>query len=457
MTKVRGLSVVAILILAGLTLSGCGLLFGFGRPPVALIEASPGVGRPPLTVNFDGTGSYDPDGAITAYKWDFGDGTAAIGSRVSHTYSGAGFYLVSLTVKDNSGKRGKDTRIIEVYSFTSVALPTGDGPIAAVAADFNRDGNQDLVIADQFADQATILLGNGDGTFSSHEMELGDGPIYLEAADLDHDGLLDLVVANLIESTVSVLLGNGDGSFKHFKDYQVGTGPLSFAIADLDRDGDLDLAVVCDFSDEIVLLWGRGDGTFSKGNSLKDERLENLKSITFGDFDRDGNQDLAAVAADSANVGIFLGSGERDFRPPLLFSTGPAPHLIRRADLDGDGKDDLVIAEQGGLALLLGWGAGSQTFHPAVHLGTGGTPSSVALLDLDGDGRLDLVVTDRDGDRVGILIGRGDGSFEPPLEFDVGSGPTAVLGLDANNDRRLDLVTTNRDDDTLTLLLNATP
>jgi PKD repeat protein len=455
MIRMKGITLGAILIIVGLGLSGCDLLFG--RPPVAVIEASPRVGKPPLMVQFDGTSSYDPDGQITAYKWDFGDGTTATGSRVSHTYSGAGFYAVSLTVKDNSSKQGKDMRIIEVYSFTPVAIPAGDGPIAAVAADFNHDGNQDLVIADQFSDEATILLGNGDGSFRAREMGLGDGPIYLEAADLDHDGILDLVVANLIESTVSILLGNGDGSFKAFRDQQVGNGPLSLAVVDLDKDGNLDLAVVCDFSDEVLLLWGEGDGSFAKGNSLKDVRLENLKSIAWGDFDRDGNPDLAAVAADSGNVGVFLGSGQRDFRAPLLFPTGPEPHFVRRADLDRDGKDDLIVAQHDGLALLFGWGAGSQTFYPAVYLGMDGTPSSVALLDLDGDDNPDLAVTDREGGRVGIFIGRGDGSFEPPMEFNVGSGPTAVLGMDANNDGKLDLVTTNQDDDTLTLLLNATP
>jgi len=455
MTKVRGLSEIAILILLSLSLSGCDLLFG--RPPVALIEAAPRVGRPPLTVQFDGTGSYDPDGQITAYLWDFGDGTTATGSRASHTYSGAGFYLVTLTVKDNSGKQGKDTRIVEVYSFTPVTVPVGDGPSAAVAADFNHDGNQDLVIADQFSDEATILLGRGDGSFRPQAMKLGDGPIYLAAADLDKDWLLDLVVANLIESTVSILLGNGDGSFKAFEEEQVGNGPLSLTVVDLDEDGNLDLAVVCDFSDEILLLWGMGDGSFTKGNSLKDVRLENLKSITWGDFDRDGNPDLAAVAAESANVGIFLGSGERDFQAPLLFPTGPEPHSVRRADINGDGKDDLVIAERDGLALLLGWGVGSQTFHPPVHLETEGIPSSVTLLDLNGDGELDLAVAEQENDRVSIFIGRGDGSFEPPLGFDVGSGPTAVLGLDVNNDGKLDLITTNQDDDTLTLLLNVTP
>ena len=453
--RAKGLSVIAILIMLGLTLSGCGLLFG--QSPVALIEVTPRVGKPPLTVQLDGRGSYDPDGSITAYRWSFGDGTTATGASASHTYSGAGFYAVTLTVEDNSGKQGKDMRIVEVYSFTPVAVPVGDGPIAAVAADFNRDGNQDLVIADQFADQATILLGNGDGTFLTEEMRLGDGPVYLGAADLDGDGDLDLAVANLIASTVSVLLGNGDGSFKPFKDQPVGTGPISFTIVDLDKDGNLDLAVVDDFSDEITLLWGEGNGSFTKGNTLKDVRLANLKSITFGDFDRDGNPDLAAVAADSGNVGIFLGNGQRDFTRRWLFPTGPEPHAVRCADLNKDGKDDLIIARKQGLALLFGWGAGSQAFHPAVQLKMEGTPSSVTLLDLDKDGELDLATADHENDQVTIFIGHGDRTFESPLGFDVGDGPTAVLGVDMNNDGRLDLVTTDQDDDTITLLLNATP
>lgn len=455
MTRVRVWGAILVLTLLGFVLSGCDLLFS--KAPVALIRAMPTVGKPPLTVQFNGADSYDPDGSITAYKWDFGDGAQATGATVSHTYTGAGFYPVTLTVVDDAGKGGKDTVIIRNFAFTRLALPAGDGPVAGTVADFNSDGKDDLFVVAQFGDEGTILLGRGDGSFAASTMRLGDGPVYLEPADLDHDGILDLVVANLIASTVSILLGNGDGSFKLFRNQAVGTGPIALVIADLDKDGHLDLAVVNDFCDDVLLLWGKGDGSFSKGNSLKDERLANLKSVTVGDFDRDGNPDLAAVAQDSNHAALFLGSGQRDFPQRWLFSVGASPSTVLRADIDEDGKDDLIVAQRGGVGLLLGWGAGAQTFHPLKTLALDGTPGSLSLLDLDRDGNLDLAVTDREHDAVSLFLGRGDGSFEPPVSFDVGNGPTAVLSLDANSDGRLDLVTTDQEGDTVTLLLNVTP
>ncbi|MCR4404582.1 MAG: FG-GAP-like repeat-containing protein [Candidatus Acetothermia bacterium] len=455
MTRVKGWGALTLLILLLLGASGCDLLFS--QPPVAAIRASPTAGKPPLTVQFDGAASYDPDGSITAYNWDFGDGSKAAGAKVSHTYGAPGFYAATLTVQDDAGKRARDMVVIRNFAFTRTALPAGDGPAAGAVADFNRDGNEDLFVVNQFGDEATILLGRGDGSFAPSSMRLGDGPIYLEPADLDRDGLLDLAVANLIASTVSILLGNGDGSFKRFQDQAVGTAPISLAIVDLDRDGNLDLAVVNDFCDDILLLWGKGDGSFAKGNSLRDERLANLKSVTVGDFDRDGNPDLAAVAQDSGKAAIFLGSGQRDFPQRWLFPAGTSPTVLRQADVNEDGKEDLIVAQRGGPAILLGWGTGAQTFHPPETLAMEGTPGSLGLLDLDRDGNLDLAVTDRARDQLSLFLGRGDGSFEPPISFDVGRGPTAVLALDANQDGRLDLVTTDQDGDTVTLLLNATP
>ncbi len=227
-------------------------------------------------------------------------------------------------------------------------------------------------------------------------------------------------------------------------------------MVDLNKDGNLDLAVVNDFCDDITLLWGEGDGSFVEGNTLGDVSLQNLKSITWGDFNHDGNPDLAAVALDSSNLGIFLGSGQHDFPTRWLFPTGTGPLVVRQADLDRDGKDDLIVAHREGLALHFGWGSGPQAFHPPLLLQTN-PPFSVKLMDLDGDGNLDLLLSDREGNQVIILIGRGDRSFEPPFSFEVGDGPTAALALDANNDGKLDLVTTDQDDDTITILLNATP
>ncbi len=63
---------------------------------------------------FDGSNSYDPDGTIVSYLWDFGDGTTVPGSVVSHSYAAAGTYTAVLTVTDNHGLTGVDAVIIKV-------------------------------------------------------------------------------------------------------------------------------------------------------------------------------------------------------------------------------------------------------------------------------------------------------------------------------------------------------
>ncbi len=71
--------------------------------PVARITAVPPFGRVPLTVSFDGSSSHDPDGTLRTHEWDFGDGNAASGAQVVHTFGAAGAYNVTLTVSDDSG------------------------------------------------------------------------------------------------------------------------------------------------------------------------------------------------------------------------------------------------------------------------------------------------------------------------------------------------------------------
>jgi glucose/arabinose dehydrogenase len=77
------------------------------RAPTAKVTASPTSGPVPLTVNFDGGGSTDPDtGDTLTYTWNFGDGTAAVTTAsptISHNYSTAGTRTASLVVTDNHG------------------------------------------------------------------------------------------------------------------------------------------------------------------------------------------------------------------------------------------------------------------------------------------------------------------------------------------------------------------
>ena len=67
-------------------------------------------------ISFDGSDSTDPDGTIVDYTWDFGDETTGKGEHVSHTYSIADAYTVTLTVEDNEGSIDTDTTTVTVYS-----------------------------------------------------------------------------------------------------------------------------------------------------------------------------------------------------------------------------------------------------------------------------------------------------------------------------------------------------
>jgi chitodextrinase len=86
---------------------------GSNQPPLA--DAGPdqaGIIRQDLS--FDGSGSYDPDGSITEYSWDFGDGKTGSGITVLHDYKKEGTYTVTLTVTDNQGATAQDTAIVTV-------------------------------------------------------------------------------------------------------------------------------------------------------------------------------------------------------------------------------------------------------------------------------------------------------------------------------------------------------
>lgn len=84
-------------------------------PPVAVISATPNSGPAPLAVQFNGTGSYDPDGVVVAHLWSFGDGSPqSTASVVSHTFTTPGSYLVTLQVTDSFGATNTSQLVIVV-------------------------------------------------------------------------------------------------------------------------------------------------------------------------------------------------------------------------------------------------------------------------------------------------------------------------------------------------------
>ena len=134
--------------------------------------------------------------------------------------------------------------------FSTLSLnPVGSGPVAVASGDFNGDGFPDRAVVNSGNDSVSILLGTGDGNFQpAVNYTVGGFPTAIVAGDFNHDGHLDLAVANYGDigngGSVSILLGRSDGTFAAGATYPMNYGPAAIVAGDFDGDGNLDLAVL---------------------------------------------------------------------------------------------------------------------------------------------------------------------------------------------------------------------
>jgi PKD repeat protein len=93
-------------------------------------------------VSFDGTTSRDPDGTVTDWSWDFGDGSTGSGSRTAHTYTEPGRYFPKLTVTDNSGAQAVFVGEVVIDPGSPPAVSSGGATaIASTSATLNGSVN----------------------------------------------------------------------------------------------------------------------------------------------------------------------------------------------------------------------------------------------------------------------------------------------------------------------------
>jgi len=333
------------------------------------------------------------------------------------------------------------------------------GPLRSLATgNVNGDGKLDLVVPNWiYSGAVSILLGDGTGNFTSASYPVGGHyPSVVAVGDFNGDGKLDLVVACsfIAPSSVFILLGDGNGGFTQVSSSVVGDTPESTAVGDFNGDGNLDLAVANRFSGSLSILLGDGTGNFSSASSPATGASPS--SVAAGDFNGDGKLDLAVTNSGDNTVSILLGDSTGNFSLASSPATGGLPSSVAVGDFNRDGKLDLATANvlSGTVSVLLGDGAGNFTL--AWSPSAGFEPVSLALGDFNGDGELDLAVADADqyyGNTVSILWGDGTGNFTMGSPFAVGRRPLAIVVGDFNGDGHLDLATANLDDSTVSILL----
>lgn len=278
--------------------------------------------------------------------------------------------------------------------------PSGN-PYWVTVADFNLDGHPDIAVASVYSDDVTVLLGDGTGNFTQaprSPVGVGLQPFFVATGDFNNDGIPDLVTANAASDSVTVLLGNGDGSFTQASSPPVGNTPESVAVGDFNGDGFPDLAVSNVNSANVTVLLGDGTGNFSPASGSPLGVGTYPFSVVAGDFNGDGNLDLAAANESTSNVTVYLGDGNGGFTPA---SGSPFPGETTSlvvADFNGDGIPDLGLSS----GVMLGNGSGGFT-QAGVYFSAG---SPLAVGDFNRDGMEDLVGVNGGGSgTVAVLLG----------------------------------------------------
>lgn len=282
------------------------------------------------------------------------------------------------------------------------------GPYETTAADFNADGYLDLAV-ELFGTSGPTIIGTevdvfinrGDGTFHPFvACETGNKPRAVATTDLNRDGRQDLIVANSTVNTVGVLPGNGDGTFGARSDYPAGHNPHGVAAADFNMDGKPDVAV-CNHgpSGAVNVLMGRGDGTLAE--TVQFEAGNGTFSLDAGDLDGDGDTDIVTANNYAASVSVLINTGTGEFEKPVYYpiSEGQngAPVAVTLGDLQGDGNLDVLCSicnirdETAGGITNVFFGNGDGTLAPAVPVETGNGSYDTAVADFDGDGVMDIV------------------------------------------------------------------
>lgn len=284
------------------------------RPPVADLN------NPKLTINrnelvsFDASTSYDVDGEIVTYTWSFGDGQAAAGVTVTHSYVYPGFYILTLTVNDNDGATDEYKQSIQVTQVLN------EPPVAAFVSSVKTVGTEQIVSFDASDSY------DPDGTIDFYSWDFGDGVkstgvakehTYRNAGTytvtltvIDNDAGFDKVTSTITVTEEEIILPDGTNE----NESPVALFTSSVESMAYGESVHFDASESYDSDGTIVsYFWNFGDGNESTGmiaDHTYNETGTYTVTLTVTDNDGDSsstNIDVSVIESEATEATMSLG------------------------------------------------------------------------------------------------------------------------------------------------------
>jgi hypothetical protein len=335
-----------------------------------------------------------------------------------------------------------------------LASPASSSPTQIRAADFDKDGNDDIVeLGANTGSQGaaiTLLRSGINGSFAQTIKRVltttGSPGREVAIADFNNDTWPD--VAALAHGVgIAVLLNDGAGGLNAPTNLTLPQPAGSLDAGDVTGDGLPDLVATVGF-DGIVTLWpGDGAGGFGAPTTVMPTNSPFVVQIVrLGDFNNNGALDILAI--DSTEAHVALGHNNGTFDPPLDTTVNYESGDIAMDDFNGDSIPDLLLLRYGttaGFKLMRGTGNG--TFGGAVtsRFGGPGYIAAFATGDLSGDGAPDIAFSVPSDGLLHCWFNDGAGNFSAARNGPISAPPhVAELAIgDFNGDGQKDLAGLN--------------
>ena len=321
-----------------------------------------------------------------------------------------------------------------------ISLSPNDGPAGIEVNDYNKDGLLDFLEVNQKNGNVKVFIGKSDGSFqlaNGSPVAVGVEPYYSFSADFNSDNKIDFLVANVGSDNASVFLGNGDGSFSPSSTPTIalGDGPVWSTGGDFDNDSKLDLVISNNNLGEISILLGNGDSTFTS-SLFVDSGMHKPSGVVTSDFDHDSKKDIAIVNYSTNEIVFYKGNGDGSFTIDTnrTLKTGGGPSDLILADINSDLQLDLIVNNTltDSLSVFEGKPDGSFQELSGSPFKVGKQPFQFVIGDFNRDGSEDIIITNYTSDNLTILFGNKAPALTAPTFAD---GELAITYTDNDNEK----------------------